>query len=80
MQEAVTAFFHDFALQVIANAHVDPNNPRAVKLAMLDHYEEIYPRFSLTEVFRANNGKAGHQAMVDEYRRCFSLLLSGRLP
>jgi hypothetical protein len=47
---------------------------------MLDHYEEIYPRFSLTEVFRANNGKAGHQAMVDEYRRCFSLLLSGRLP
>ena len=42
MQKEITAVFRDFALQVLAEAHVDPNNPKAVKLAMLDHYEEIY--------------------------------------
>jgi hypothetical protein len=80
MQEAITVFFRDFALKVLAEAHVDPNNPKAVKLAMLDHYEEIYPHFSMTDVFRENNEKAGHVAMVEEYRRCFSLLLTGRVP
>ncbi len=80
MQKEITAFFRDFALQVLAEAHVDPNNPKAVKLAMLDHYEEIYPRFSMTSVFLENNERAGHEAMVEEYRRCFSLLLMGRIP
>ncbi|AGB27879.1 hypothetical protein Prede_0511 [Prevotella dentalis DSM 3688] len=76
----VTDFFRNFALHVLMAAHVDPNNPRAFKQAMLDHYEEIYPRFSLTQVFRDNNGRARHEEMVSEYRRCFSLLLAGRLP
>jgi hypothetical protein len=51
-----------------------------MKLALLDHYEEIYPRFSLTPVFHACYKKAGHAKMVEEYRRCFSMLLVGRLP
>ena len=68
----VTTFFRTFALQVLQQAHVDPNDPRGMKLALLDHYEEIYPRFSLTP--------AGHDKMVEEYRRCFSMLLVGRLP
>lgn len=80
MNEEITAFFREFALRVLHEAHVDPNDPRAFKLAMLDHYEEIYPHFALTPVFRKHNGTAGHQQMVDEYRRCFSLLLVGRLP
>lgn len=80
MREDIATFFRDFALRVLAAAHADPNNPRAVKMAMLDHYEEIYPRFSLTTVFQENYNKEGHEEMVAEYRRCFSLLLVGRLP
>ena len=72
IRSEVTAFFRTFALQVLQQAHVDPNDPRGMKLALLDHYEEIYPRFSLTP--------AGHAKMVSEYRRCFSMLLVGRLP
>ena len=80
MQEDITSFFRAFALQVLRKANVDPNDPRAFKLAMLDHYEEIYPRFSLTEVFRQHNEKVRHEEMVEEYKRCFTLLLMGRLP
>lgn len=80
MQEDIVAFFRAFALQVLAHAHVDPNDPYGVKMALLDHYEEIYPSFSLTPVFRANYHKRRHAEMVDEYRRCFSMLLMGRLP
>ena len=64
----VTTFFRTFALQVLQQAHVDPNDPRGMKLALLDHYEEIYPRFSLTPVFHACYKKAGHAKMVEEYR------------
>lgn len=80
MQEDITEFFRDFALRIIMAAHVDPNDSRAFKLAMLDHYEEIYPLFSLTKVFQENNNKSRHQEMVEEYRRCFSILLTGKLP
>ncbi len=80
IREEVTTFFQTFALQVLQQAHVDPNDPKAMKLALLDHYEEIYPRFSLTPVFHACYRKAGHTKMVAEYRRCFSMLLVGRLP
>jgi|LAHS01.1.fsa_nt_gb hypothetical protein len=80
MRQEITLFFREFALRVLRRANVDINDPRAFKLAMLDHYEEIYPQFSLTPVFQAHNNKDGHQQMVNEYRRCFSLLLAGRLP
>lgn len=80
IRSEVTAFFRTFALQVLQQAHVDPNDPRGMKLALLDHYEEIYPRFSLTPVFHECYRKAGHAKMVEEYRRCFSMLLVGRLP
>lgn len=80
MQVAITTFFRDFALRVLSEAHVDPNNPKAFKLAMLDQYEQIYSHFSMTQVFKDNFGKAGHDAMVEEYKRCFTLLLMGRLP
>ena len=80
MKEDVTEFFRDFVMRVLMNAHVDPNDSKAFKLAMLDHYEEIYPRFSLTKVFQENHKKERHEEMVEEYKRCFSLLLIGRLP
>lgn len=80
MQEDIAAFFRDFALRVLTEAHVDPNNPKAFKLAMLDHYESIYPHFAQTQVFRENNHQARHEEMVEEYKRCFTLLLMGRLP
>lgn len=80
MQEEITSFFRDFAMRILMDAHVDPNDSKAFKLAMLDHYEEIYPRFSLTKVFQENNKSGRHEEMVEEYRRCFSLLLTGRLP
>jgi hypothetical protein len=80
MKEEITDFFRDFAMRILMNAHVDPNDSRAFKLAMLDHYEEIYPRFSLTKVFRENNKSERHEEMVEEYKRCFSLLLIGQLP
>lgn len=80
MQEDITQFFRDFAMRVLMAAHVDPNNSREFKLAMLDHYEDIYPQFSLTTVFQENNNKARHEEMVEEYKRCFTLLLMGKLP
>ncbi len=80
MQQDITAFFRDFALQVLRTAKVDPNDSKAFKLAMLDYYEEIYPHFSQTQVFRENNNQARHEEMVEEYKRCFTLLLMGRLP
>lgn len=80
MHEDIVAFFRTFALQVLAHAQVDPNDPHGVKMALLDHYEEIYPRFSMTDVFKTHYQKKRHAEMVDEYRRCFSMLLMGRLP
>lgn len=80
MQEDIATFFRDFALRVLTSAKVDPNNPKAFKLAMLDHYEQIYPHFAQTQVFKDNNNQARHEEMVNEYKRCFTLLLMGRLP
>ena len=80
IKDKVNAFFHDFARQTIMAAKADPNNPQAVKMAMLDHFEEIYPRFSTTEIFHRCNGTALHEIMVEEYRDNFNLLLSGFLP
>ena len=80
IKDKVNAFFHDLAWQTIMAAKAAPNNPQAVKMAMLDHFEEIYPRFSTTEIFRQCNGTALHEVMVEEYRGNFNLLLSGILP
>lgn len=80
IKDKVNAFFHDFAWQTIMAANADPDNPQAVKMALIDHLEEIYPRFSTTEIFRRYNGTALHEIMVEEYRGNFSLLLSGILP
>lgn len=78
--QQVTRFFREFAMRRLTDAHADFNNAAAVKMMMLNHCEEIYPAFTLTSVFRENNGKARHKAMVEAYRYCFSLLLQGRLP
>lgn len=80
VEQQVTAFFHVYAMKVLLAAHIDPNNAHDVKMAMLDHYESIYPAFSLTQVFRDNNGTRYHDDMVAAYRYCFSMLLEGRVP
>lgn len=80
MEQEIADFFRDFAMKIIMQAHVDPNNPQQVKLALIDHFEEIYPAFSQTEVFHLNYQKAGHDKMVSIYKDCFTQLLLGRLP
>ncbi len=80
VEQQVTAFFHDFAMRMIIQEHADPNNINAVKMAMMVHCEEIYPAFTLTPVFRENNGKAHYDDMVEAYQRCFTMLLQGQLP
>lgn len=80
METEIAIFFRDFALRILTMAHADPNNPREFKQAMLDHYEDIYPAFAETEVFKANFQKAGHKKMVDAYKANFTLLLMGKLP
>lgn len=80
LQEDVTVFFRKFALRVLEDAKVNPNDPKAFKLAMLDHYEQIYAHFSQTQVFKDNYNQAKHDEMVAEYKRCFTLLLMGKLP
>ena len=80
MNEEIALFFRNFALRVLTMEHADPNSPREVKNAMLNHYEEIYPAFALTEVFKHNYGKTGHDEMVEAYKANFSLLLMGKLP
>lgn len=80
MNDEIAIFFRDFALRVLTQEHADPNSPREVKNAMLNHYEEIYPAFALTEVFQKHYGKTGHDEMVEAYKANFSLLLMGKVP
>ncbi|MGI6232301.1 MAG: hypothetical protein ACOYJF_05545 [Prevotella sp.] len=80
IDEEIQHFFRNFALEILTKAQADLNNPKEVKMAMLDHYEEIYPAFAKTETFRQNNGTEHHEEMVQAYRECFSMLLMGRLP
>lgn len=80
IEEEIQLFFRNFALEILKKANADLNSPKQVKLAMLDHYEEIYPAFAKTETFRQNNGTKHHEEMVNAYRKYFSILLTGRLP
>ena len=80
IEQQVTEFFHDLAMRQLETAHADPNDASAVKQMMLNHCEMIYPAFSLTAVFRENNGKNHHEDMVEAYRLCYTMLLQGRLP
>ena len=80
VEQQVTAFFREYAMKVLITAHVDPNNAHGVKPAMLDHYEQLYPAFTLTPAFKAYNKSKHHDDMVEAYRYCFSLLLQGRVP
>ena len=48
---------------------------------MLDYYEEIYPAFARTDIFKAcPEGSADYETMVEAYKQNFSLLLEGRIP
>ena len=49
-------------------------------MMMVNHCEEIYPAFAKTDVFKRHFQQEGHDRMVEEYKRCFTLLLTGRLP
>ncbi len=80
MEKEIATFFRGFALRVLLAEHADPNNPRQVKEVMVNHYEEIYPAFAQTEVFKKYNNQPGHDKMVEAYKKNFTLLLNGRLP
>jgi hypothetical protein len=80
MENDIKTFFRQFAMQKIAQAQADPNNPRQVMMALLNHFEEIYPAFSLTEVYRLNAYTSKREEMIRIYKDCFSHLLAGRLP
>lgn len=80
MRKEISSFFHHFAMHIMLLEHADPNNPKSVKMSMLNHYEEIYPAFAQTNVFKENNGREGHDKMVELYKEFFSMLLVGKIP
>lgn len=81
LEQEIQAFFRSFALQIINDAKADANDPRAVKQAMLEHYEDIYPAFARTQTFKAcPEGSENYATMVEAYRYNFTILLEGRLP
>ncbi|HEY9544286.1 hypothetical protein [Prevotella sp.] len=81
IEQAVQAFFHSFALRVLNEAGANPDSPQAVKQALLEHYEHIYPAFSQTEIFKScPEGSARYLTMVEAYRYNFTLLLEGKIP
>lgn len=80
LQNEVSLFFRQFALQHLPHGGKVAPTPLDIKTMMVNHCEEIYPAFSETSVFKQHYQHAEHENMVDEYKRCFTLLLSGRLP
>lgn len=80
MRKEISSFFHHFAMHIMLLEHADPNNPKSIKMSMLNHYEEIYPAFAQTKVFKENNGREGHDKMVELYKEFFSMLLMGKIP
>lgn len=80
MEDEIVLFFRTFACDVLRAEGVDADSPAAVKQALLNHYEDIYPAFSKTAVFARHFEKQGHDEMVTHYKRCFTMLLNGRLP
>lgn len=80
MEREIAVFFRKFALRILAMEYVDPNDSRGVKMALLNHYEEIYPAFTLTASFQQNVHTVNEARMIEAYKYNFSLLLAGRLP
>lgn len=81
LEQKIQMFFRSFALQTLQQTKADATNPRAVKQAILDYYEEIYPAFARTDIFKAcPEGSADYKTMVEAYKQNFSLLLEGRIP
>lgn len=80
MKTEISKFFHDFTLRILLAEHADPNNPRQVKEAMINHYEEIYPAFAQTEVFKRCYNQPDHDKMVEAYKENFTMLLCGKIP
>jgi hypothetical protein len=80
MEQDIATFFRDFALRILTLEHVDPHDPHHVKMALLNHYEEIYPAFTLTVSFQKYAHTVEEPRMIEAYKHNFSLLLMGRLP
>ncbi len=80
LRDDISLFFRQFALKRLSAADATDVDPRDIKMMMVNHCEEIYPAFARTDVFKRCFQQAGHDRMVEEYKRCFTLLLSGRLP
>ncbi len=80
LHDDISLFFRQFALSHLSTDATDSTDPRDIKMMMVNHCEEIYPAFAKTDVFRCHYQQEGHERMVEEYKRCFTLLLTGRLP
>lgn len=80
LHDDISLFFRQFALNQLSSTSTEAVDPRDIKMMMVNHCEEIYPAFAKTEVFKRHYQQEGHDLMVEEYKRCFTLLLTGRLP
>lgn len=80
LEREISTFFRQFALTILHQKHIDVNDKRAFKVALIDYYEQIYPAFSQTEVFKRCFEKEHHEQMVEAYKENFFLLLQGTLP
>ncbi len=76
----ISLFFRQFALDQLSATSPKGLDPRDIKMMMVNHCEEIYPAFAKTDVFKRCYQQEEHDRMVEEYKRCFTLLLTGRLP
>lgn len=80
LHDDISLFFRQFALSHLSADATDSPDPRDIKMMMVNHCEEIYPAFAETDVFRRHYQQEGHERMVEEYKHCFTLLLTGWLP
>ena len=80
LHDDIRLFFRQFALGQLSPTDADALDPRDIKMMMVNHCEEIYHEFAKTDVFKRHFQQEGHDRMVEEYKRCFTLLLTGRLP
>ena len=80
MEQEIAQFFRDFILRLLAVEHADPNNPKSVKMVVMNHYENFYPAFIMTPIYQRMFNTDQQSKMIEEYRHNMTLLLIGRIP
>lgn len=80
IEREVACFFRNYALDILSKQHIDSSDKRAVKQALIEYYEQIYPAFAETKIFKLCFEKEYHDNMVEAYKKNFYLLLEGIIP